>query len=368
MFAEKGGMTRSASTTNGLTTYLDAAAGHGLMNRDEERDAARVLVAARRDCWRLGLQNPDALRRAFTAAVGDDGPSRKDWASRADDPAFLAELDAQDPDRKALTALLEGSDVDPATARALRQGVAKYRALRNRFMSRNLRLVVTVAKRLGRLHMPLQDRVQEGNLGLLKAVDRFDPERGFRFATYAAWWIRHTVTRALMRHGRTVRVPAHLHVVFNKVRRVRPILAAELGREPTVEEIATRIDAEVARVCTAIEAMERRSVGLEAPVGSADGRTIGELLPDDRAGEWTERLERGIDVPRALRALSVLDSKGLDIVRRRYGLGDSDTATLRELGTRYGVSRERIRQLQVRALADMRTAVETTGIPSACVA
>jgi RNA polymerase sigma factor (sigma-70 family) len=304
----------------------------------------------------------------FTATGGDDGPSAQDWDTRLNDPDFLSALDEHDADRASLTALIESERTDATTARAVGRAVAEYRRLRNRFMCRNLRLVVTVAKRLGRHHMPLQDRVQEGNFGLIKAIDRFDPERGFRFATYAAWWIRHTVTRALIRHGRTVRVPAHLHAVFNKVRRARPVLVAELGREPTVKEIAERIDDRMDRVATAIEAMERRSVALDVPAGNSEGRTIGEMLPDTRTGTWTERMERSFDVPRALQALAVLDDKGLDIVQQRYGLGTTKKTTLRELGKRYGVSRERIRQLQVRAVGEMREAIERPQTHSASVA
>src|SRR5690606_1156820 len=132
--------------------------------------------------------------------------------------------------------------------------------------------------RYGRQHMPLADRIQEGNLGLMKAVDRFDPERGIRFSTYAAWWIRHNITRALVNRGRNVRIPAHLHNVFSKMSKAERSLKGELGREPTVEEIAARIEIPPEKVRMARDAMELRSVGLETSETGEDSRPAIETI------------------------------------------------------------------------------------------
>jgi len=358
------GMSASPSRSSDLTRYLDAAGMHHRMTAEEERAAARGLVEARRACWVAALACPSRLQRACK----DAGIDEVLWTDAAQREALVSALDGFDPERATLERLAADEALGQRTRDAIRTAQREYCRLRNRFMCHNLRLVVVVAKRFGRMHLPLADRVQEGNLGLLKAIDRFDPERGTRFSTYAAWWIRHMVTRALMKHGRTVRVPGHLHVAFNKVRKARPALAAELGRNPTNLELAERTGVPVERVAAAVEAMELRSITLDAPVADPDGRTLGETIPDEGIGEWTDRVERNVDVPLATRALGVLDEKALRIVQHRYGLDDAERKTLRELGKDYGVSRERIRQLQVRALDRLRTSMEESLVPSIALA
>lgn len=357
-------MSASASRSSDLTRYLDAAGVHHRMTAEEERAAARELVQARRACWASALTCRSRLRRACKDANIDDAL----WDDPAQQESLISALDASDPERATLERLAVDRAVGARTRQAIRTAQREYCRLRNRFTCHNLRLVVVVAKRFGRMHLPLADRVQEGNLGLLKAIDRFDPERGTRFSTYAAWWIRHMVTRALMKQGRTVRVPGHLHVAFNKVRRARPGLAAELGRDPTHRELAERTGVPVERVVAAVEAMELRSITLDTPISDPEGRTLGDTIPDERIGDWTARVERNVDVPLATRALGVLDEKALRIVRHRYGLDDTEHKTLRELGKDYGVSRERIRQLQVRALDRLRTTMEESRIPSVALA
>lgn len=350
-------MNASASMSSDLTAYLDSAGAYGRWSREEEHEAATALVEARRECWDAALRVRSRLRKLVQR---DIDPSL--WSAAACRSTLLAALDAADPERVALRKLLELDNLGARTRESLRRAEESYLRLRNRFMCHNLRLVVSIAGRFGRLHLPLADRVQEGNFGLLKAIDRFDPQRGTRFSTYAGWWIRHTVTRALMNHGRTVRVPGHLHVAFTKIRKVRPALAARLGRAPTLGELSAGSGVPVERVTAAVEAMEARAVALDTPQG--EQRTLQENLPDPGAEEWTVRIEESVDVPLATKALESLDPKARRILRHRYGLDGAETKTLRELGSDYGVSRERIRQLQVRATQKLRSEMERAEVPS----
>jgi RNA polymerase primary sigma factor len=252
--------------------------------------------------------------------------------------------------------------------RAMRHARSIYLRSRNRFICTNLRLVVSVAKRYGRHHMPLADRVQEGNLGLLKAVERFDPERGVRFSTYAAWWIRHAVMRALVKHGRTVRIPAHVHALFTKVRQARACLRAKLGRPPALEEIAAWLEVTPDKVRGAIEAMEFRAVGFHESASANEDTTVADRLRDERQDGWSDRVGDRIDARLADGAVDSLDKMAFDIVVHRFGLRRAERETLRGLGERYELSRERIRQLQNRALKRLREAVEHSPVTSLSLA
>jgi RNA polymerase primary sigma factor len=216
--------------------------------------------------------------------------------------------------------------------------------------------------------MPLADRVQEGNLGLMKAVDRFDPDRGVRFSTYAAWWIRHAVTRALVNRGRTVRIPAHLHTVFTKVRGVRKHLRGQLGRDPTLAEVAETIDVPLDKVEAAMSAMELVSVGLDAPVADRDSPTIADGLEDPHPPDWGDQLDARRNAVIVQQALEDLEPMEADILAHRFGLNGNKRMTLQKLGAKYSLSRERIRQLQNRALKKLRAAVDDSPIPTLAVA
>lgn len=375
-----------------LTIYLDDAGSFDLLDADREREQARHVVDLRRAYWRAAFI--PAGRVATTACIRDvlDGnapakaldavavPQDGEVAPAALD-ALVAALQNVDPDARVLDRLAEALDdgndaaVHPAIEAlapdmrhechtTLRRAKDKYLRARNRFMCANLRLVVTVAKRYGRHHLPLADRVQEGNLGLLKAVERFDPERGVRFSTYAAWWIRHAVTRALVKHGRTVRIPAHIHALFTKVRRARAALHAELGRPPTLHEVAQWIDVPIEKAYAAVDAMELRAVGFHEPASGTEGGSIGDRLQDDRLEDWCERIGERIDSRLADEVVDGLDPMAFDIVVRRFGLRDAEPVTLRALGEKYDVSRERIRQLQNDALHRLRDRVERSAINS----
>ncbi len=240
----------------------------------------------------------------------------------------------------------------------IRRASAALNVERNYFARANLRLVVRMAHQFRRSGLPMSDLVQEGNIGLLKAVDRFDVTKGFRFSTYAGWWIKHHIRRAVVNRARTIRLPQHIHTLATKLGSTRVELRRAVGREPTDQELADKIGVSVAKVVAAKEALGTSSVSLDAPISESDRRGVTETLaaPEDRSvGEaidlegWTQRLQS---------ALLELAPMERDILRQRFGLGGASERTLAEIGEQYSLSRERIRQLQVAALARIRTRLD----------
>ena len=353
-----------------LTTYLDDAGSFDRLDPEEERERARELVRLRRACWRAALTDP-AHRNDFTsiaeAELQADVPEELDrfCAGACTRNELVDAMMKADPEGRVLERLERVRARDRGVAmQELRRARAAYVDARNRFMCANLRFVVRVAKGFGRHHMPLSDRVQEGNIGLLKAIDRFDPERGFRFSTYAAWWIRHAVTDALIRYGRTVRIPAHIHTLFTKARLASIRLRGQRGHNPTLAEVAESVDAPVESVRSAIEAMELRAVSLDDPASDDGGQTIADNLADDTIDGWADRLGERIDSRLASDVIDGIDPRAAAILTHRFGLRGAELRTLRSLGEHYELSGERIRQLQNEALAQLRDAIERSNTAS----
>lgn len=376
---------RDSRTT--LSIYLDDIGTFELPDPEAERAQAREVLEHRRSFWRsvlslhgLGGSGKFRVERVLGpyASTRHVEELEAAGASRGGD-ALLHALGIVDPDGEIIERLRAaaeewsqhgGDDTSELSARlrTMRHARSTYLRARNRFICTNLRLVVSVAKRYGRHHMPLADRVQEGNLGLLKAVERFDPERGVRFSTYAAWWIRHAVMRALVKHGRTVRIPAHVHALFTKVRQARACLRAKIGRPPTNEEIAAWLEVSPEKVRGAIEAMEFRAVGFHESASANEDSTVADRLRDERQDGWSDRVGDRIDARLADGVVDGLDKMAFDIVVHRFGLRRAERETLRGLGERYELSRERIRQLQNRALKRLRDAVEHSPVTSLSLA
>jgi RNA polymerase primary sigma factor len=238
-------------------------------------------------------------------------------------------------------------------SRRARAGDAKART---RLVEKNLRLVVSVAKKYRGYGVPFEDLIQEGNIGLMKAVDKYDPDRGWRFSTYATWWVRQAVGRAVSDKGRTIRLPVHMGEKMRKMARTYNGLSAELGREPTDGEVAGRLGWTAEKVREVKSAMPD-AASLDKPLGSGeDASELGSLVEDRAASDVSEGVLRDMEVGWLGEAISRLPERHRHVLVKRYGLDEEETATLAQLADELGVSKERIRQLQREAERMLRAA------------
>jgi len=227
---------------------------------------------------------------------------------------------------------------------------------REKMITANLRLVVKIAHDFGNYGLPLLDLISEGNIGLMKAVERFDPKKGGKLSTYASWWIKQSIKRALANQSKTIRLPVHLVDKIGKIRRVAARMTEELGHEPTSEELADELGLPVAKV-SHLKNVAVRPASLDARINADDDTPFGDLVSDDKAEDPFAALrDKGLR-DEIVELLDVLDARERRIIAYRFGLGGGRERTLEEVGKKFGVTRERIRQLQNIALLKMRKAL-----------
>ena len=383
-----------------LGVYFREMSELDVMSAEEEHAAAIRISRLRAESWQLLLNYPpfvdaivsvvedkideETLPRALTKAMQKAGRSLRDRETKQNKDAYahasqrLAEaLGYIDTDGLIFDPLVADLDAFAAGHRSgallavhpPRRGSRPFmqyvtrvqaagmalRAAKNVFVKKNLRLVVSIARRFNHGRMPLQDLIQEGNIGLMKAVDRFDHRRGFRFSTYGSWWIRHAISRAIADKARAVRLPVHMIDAHQKVSKARRELETLHGREPTAEELAEHTGLALAKIVRMDMLPVDHPISLERRVSGEDDRTLVDFLEDENAsvpGDTLEAAAINDHVRQVIRDLRPIEA---DILRKRFGLSDDDKElTLKEIGERYSLSRERIRQLQEQALGKVR--------------
>ncbi len=242
---------------------------------------------------------------------------------------------------------------DPEETERLKRGIERGEEARQHLIKANTRLVVSIAKRYLGHGVPFLDLIQEGNLGLMKAIEKFDYRRGHRLSTYATWWIRQSITRALAEQGRTIRVPVHMSDRIRKLYRIARELEQELGRRPSLEEIAEEVELEPDKVQWVLRA-SRRPISLERPVGEDEDNELGDFIEDEKVLAPSEAAYQHLLAETMEEVLNTLSPREARILRLRFGLQDGHSYTLEEVGQKFDLTRERIRQIEGEALRKLR--------------
>ena len=229
---------------------------------------------------------------------------------------------------------------------------------RETMITANLRLVVKIAQHYSNIGLSLLDLINEGNIGLMKAVERFDPTKGGKLSTYASWWIKQSIKRALANQSKTIRLPVHMVDRVMQMRRTSGELEERLGRAPTDEELAAEMNLPLSRV-SHLKSVSKKPASLDSPLGDDENSTLGEVVPDNNAANPFEKLQSKSLIGDVNLVLSKLEPREADIIRLRFGLEGRDPLTLEEVGEKIGVTRERIRQLQEQALRQLRKNMAT---------
>ena len=379
-------MTERHLATRTMRFVTDSAQVAGALKElgKRERRASAIRKSGRhvqvRTLWRIGRGRVElsrairrlpftvAVRRELIDKVEEAAASLKEAerrverlrkrqshaAQRAAEPVSTPAIEEAQRDLAALREEVTESPVNlKAVQKAFRRGVIEGDQARKELTEANLRLVVSVAKKYVNRGLAFLDLIQEGNIGLMRAVDKFDYRRGFKFSTYATWWIRQAITRAIADQARTIRIPVHMIETLNKLNRAMQTLTRDLGREPTPQELAERADLPLSVVRKARK-IAQTVVSLDAPIGDSDESQFGDFIEDRQAVNPAEATV-AFDLRRQTESvLETLSPKEREVIRMRFGLNDGAEPTLAELGEKFSLTRERIRQIEAAALRKLR--------------
>ena len=321
-------------------------------------DDADPPLEAMEDISEEEIVDPNSMVDSF----GTDDPVRmylkeigKVNLLSSDEEIELAQaMDAGNAAKEQLAELQAAGEEIPAEVQSeLDKAIKKGERAKQRLAEANLRLVVSIAKRYVGRGMQFLDLIQEGNLGLIKAVEKFDYTKGYKFSTYATWWIRQAITRAIADQARTIRIPVHMVETINKVIRVSRQLLQELGHDPTPEEIAEEMSMPVERVREILK-IAQEPVSLETPIGEEEDSHLGDFIPDEDASEPSEAASFTLLKEQLVDVLSTLTPREEKVLKLRFGIEDGRTRTLEEVGKEFNVTRERIRQIEAKALRKLR--------------
>ncbi len=393
----------AAASADHLASYFRDLSEHDLLDPDQEREIAQGIEEQELLTWERLLSNAPTTEHVLVLLEGRMDNSLKEFRNvrraaasarrartktsrdrlRAAGRKAAEQLRVLDLDRKHVEAVmaelvslikaptshhgpkLAFSPTSKAYQSYLHEARLAFRAaqqLRNEFVRANLRLVVTMARRYDRGGMPLSDLIQEGNLGLMHAVSRFDYRRGLRFSTYACWWIRHAIGRALADKSRAVRIPVHMLEAQQQLHKVEQKLIADLGRQPTPAELAEAAKLPMSKLNQMHRYLMGQPMSLDRPLREDDDRAFGEILADPKTDDYSpedEMTNRAL-AERVEHLLDRLSPIEADVLRQRFGLEDDEERTFREIGDQYQLSRERIRQIQNAALGKLRRALDRT--------